>query len=410
MQEIRIVKKLKKVEGTVYLDGSKSLSNRALILSALSQDKPEIKNLSKSKDTEILSSLLAQESNEFDAGHAGTSYRFMTAFLAFKEGTQTLTGSERMKQRPIGKLVEALNSIGANIEYLENDGFPPLKINEPSEEILNTVKIDGNVSSQFISALLLVAPTLPKGLEIQIKEKLVSRPYVDMTLRLLHAFGVGGNFQDNIIYIAPQTIHNQGIVIESDWSAASYFYSILALAGDGKILLKGLQKNSWQGDSIMAEMMEIFGIQTQYMDEGIFIKRTGAPPRKFEADFEDCPDIAQTVAVICAGLGIEAYFSGLSTLKIKETNRIEALQTELKKVGVLFEDLGNDRYKLTGKAQFEETPFFETYQDHRMAMAFAPLSLLHPIRIQNPNVVEKSYGNFWNDLEGLGFEFEIEEG
>lgn len=408
MQELRLFKKLKKAEGTVTLDGSKSLSNRALIINALSGHNIEFKNLSTSKDTKTLLSLLGNESEIFDAGHAGTTYRFLTAYLAFKEGSQILTGSERMKQRPIKKLVEALNSIGADIEYLENEGFPPLKINEPKAEILNKLVINGNISSQYISALILIAPTLPRGLEIHIKEKLVSRPYVEMTLKMLDTFGVGSNFQENIIYISPQTISNQHITIESDWSAASYYYSILTLAGDGKILLKGLQKNSWQGDSILSEMMEIFGIQTQFMDEGIFIKKIGAPPRKFEADFEDFPDLAQTIAVLCGGLGIEAYFTGLSTLKIKETDRIAALQTELRKVGVNFEEIGQDRYRLTGKATFEETPSFATYQDHRMAMAFAPLAVLHPIRIQEPNVVVKSYGKFWDDLELLGFESEIE--
>ena len=197
---------------------------------------------------------------------------------------------------------------------------------------------------------------------------------------------------------------SQTVTIEGDWSAASYFYSILALADEGKILLKGLRKDSWQGDSILAEMMEIFGIQTQYMEDGIFIKKTGAPPKKFETNFEEMPDLAQTVAVICAGLGIEAYFTGLSTLKIKETDRIVALQNELAKVNVKFEEVGHDRYHLTGKATFEETPSFATYKDHRMAMAFAPLSLFHPIKIQEPQVVEKSYGKFWVDLEALGFD------
>jgi len=406
MQKIRVVKRIKKVEGTIQLDGSKSLSNRALILRALSQSDFKIENLSNSKDSQTLTKLLEQEGDIYDAGHAGTTFRFMTALLAFKKGVQTLTGSDRMKQRPIGELVNALNTIGANIEYLENDGFPPLKIEAPNEEISASVSINGNISSQYISALIMVAPTLPRGLEIKINEKLVSRPYTDMTLRMLDAFGAGSNFQDNTIYISSQSINNQGLTIESDWSAASYYYAILALSDGGKILLKGLQKDSWQGDSILSEMMEIFGIHTQFMEEGIFIKKTGAPPRKFEADFEDCPDIAQTVAVICAGLGIEAYFTGLSTLKIKETDRISALQTELKKVGVIFEDMGNDRYKLTGKATFEETPTFATYKDHRMAMAFAPLGLLHPIYIEEPDVVVKSYGKFWKDLDSLGFEIE----
>lgn len=407
MQKIRLSKHLKKVEGTIKLDGSKSLSNRALILRALCGTSFEIKNLSNSKDTKTLLSLLEDDNGILNAGHAGTTFRFLTAYLAFKEGEQTLTGSERMKQRPIAKLVEALNTIGANIEYLEHEGYPPLKIHAPKEEISNSVTIDGDISSQYISALLLVAPTLPLGLEIHINEKLVSRPYVDMTLRMMNTLGVGSNFQDNIIYVSPQTIQNQPITIEGDWSAASYFYATLAMADEGKILLKGLQKDSWQGDSILAEMMEIFGIQTQYMPDGIFIKKTGAPPKKFETNFEEMPDLAQTIAVVCAGLGIEAYFSGLSTLRIKETDRIAALQNELAKVGVEFKEVGHDRYHLIGKATFEETPSFETYQDHRMAMAFAPLALLHPIKIQDPNVVVKSYGKFWEDFESLGFDVEL---
>ena len=409
MQELRLSKTLRKVEGVAQLDGSKSLSNRALILKALSAQSFEINNLSNSKDTQTLLQLLSNNDDIYDAGHAGTTFRFMTAYLAFKEGTQTLTGSDRMKERPIGKLVDALNSIGAHIEYLEKEGYPPLKINSPKEEISNSVTIDGDISSQYISALLMIAPTLPQGLEITINEKLVSKPYIDMTLRMMGYFGVGSNFQENIIFISPQTIHCQDLSIEADWSAASYFYSILALAGEGKIVLKGLQKNSWQGDSFIAEMMEIFGIQTQYMDDGIFIKKTGAPPKKFEANFEEMPDLAQTIAVLCAGLGIEAFFTGLSTLKIKETNRIVGLQNELAKVGVKFEEVGSDRYHLTGKAVFEETPSFATYQDHRMAMSLAPLALIHPIKIQEPNVVVKSYRNFWEDLEKMGFEIEESE-
>ena len=244
MEEIRLSKHLKKVEGTIQLDGSKSLSNRALILRDLCLETFEIKNLSNSKDTKTLQKLLAQKEGEFDAGHAGTTFRFMTALLAFRPETQILTGSERMKQRPIGQLVDALNSIGANIEYLENNGFPPLKIHSPKEEILNTVSIDGAISSQYISALLMIAPSLPLGLEINIKEKLISRPYVDMTLRMMNSMGAGGNFQDNIIYISPQTLHCQEVTIEGDWSAASYYYAILALSDSGKILLKGLQKDS----------------------------------------------------------------------------------------------------------------------------------------------------------------------
>jgi len=406
MKKITLSKKTQKISGKVTLDGSKSLSNRALILEALCGESFDLQNLSTSHDTKTLQKLLKKGGKIFDAGHAGTTFRFMTAYLAFRKGVQILTGSERMKQRPIGLLVNALREIGAKIEYLENEGYPPLKIYTPKKTKNNSISIKGNISSQYLSALVMIAPTLPRGLELKIEGELVSRPYLEMTLKMLDHFGIGSNFQDNIIWIPPQKIKAKALTIESDWSAASYYYSLLAIAEKGELVINGLFPESWQGDSASNELSKAFGIETIFRENGeMILKKTeNTQIDSINIDFTKCPDIAQTFAVMCGALGKKGVFSGLSTLKIKETDRIAALSNELEKVGVRFEEISEATCEVTGKAVFSGTPVFETYKDHRMAMAFAPLALLGTIEFNEPDVVKKSYPNFWKDLESLGFE------
>lgn len=406
------------VRGSIELASSKSISNRILIIRALSETPFEIYRLANAKDTQLLEGLLRSEAAVLDAGAAGTTFRFLTAWLSLQEGEQILTGTERMKQRPIGALVEALRQIGADIHYVENEGYPPLRIGPPTGlGTVNALSVPANISSQYISALLLIAPSLPSGLELTLEGEIVSRPYIEMTLRLMAAFGVGHEWAGNVIRVAPQTYRAEagttGFTIEADWSAASYYYALAAIADEADIRLGGLYNNSLQGDAVLVEMMEKFGVQTHFEDSGIrIVKLPGTqPPPFFEYDFVKCPDIAQTLAVVCAALGTQGLFTGLDTLRIKETDRIAALQTELQKTGVYLSKMpprfsnktGKEFYMIEGKSEVTATPVFDTYEDHRMAMAFAPLALLGPVAIADANVVEKSYPDFWSDFQKLGF-------
>jgi len=416
-----ISKSDKKIIGEITLDGSKSISNRALIIRALSGQNFPIKKISTSKDTRTLEKLLAEfqdqktsETVELNTGHAGTTFRFLTGYLAAQKGTQLLTGSKRMLERPIGILVDALKNLGADIEYLGNEGYPPLRIGEQKNDFHNANKltISANTSSQYISSLLMLAPTLPNGLELILDGKIVSVPYIQMTLKLMQEFGVEHSWEGNVIKISPQKYEGKEFVVEADWSAASYYYSLAALADEVDLQLNGLFEKSTQGDSAIVKMGENFGIETTFNETGLHLKKSSDTPTKmFEYDFLECPDIAQTLAVICGGLGTMGLFTGLDTLSIKETDRIAALQNELQKVQVFFSKLPpkfakkSDKtfYMTEGKAVIEN-PTFETYEDHRMAMAFAPLALLGKINIEKPIVVVKSYPDFWKDLEQLGFE------
>ena len=421
-----ISKSDKIINGEITLDGSKSISNRVLIIRALCEDDFLIEKISTSKDTRTLKKLLQEFSTqkenevvELNTGHAGTTFRFLTGYLAAQKGTQILTGSARMKQRPIGILVDALRQLGSEIEYLENDGYPPLKISEaknnfsnlPTEQVGNKLTISANTSSQYISSLLMLAPTLPNGLELTLDGKIVSVPYIQMTLKLMEEFGIQSSWEGNTINIKPQKYQGKDFVVEADWSAASYYFSLAALADEVDLQLNGLFEKSTQGDAAIVKMMEKFGIESTFNETGIHLKKSGkANTQMFEYDFLECPDIAQTLAVICGGLGTMGLFTGLDTLSIKETDRIAALQNELMKTQVFFSKLPpkfskktNQTFYMTeGKATVDQ-PTFATYEDHRMAMAFAPLALLGKISIEKPMVVEKSYPNFWKDLESLGF-------
>jgi len=412
MQQYTVSKPNLHIEGTITLNGSKSIANRALIIQALCKQPLVIHNLSNSKDTVTLKVLLEQlkqtDNTVFDAGAAGTTYRFMTAFLAIQEGTQILTGTERMKQRPIGVLVKALQQLGADIEYLEKEGYPPLKINAPKElGNVQELSISAGTSSQYISALLLIAPTLPNGLALTLEGKIVSRPYIEMTLGQMEHFGIQHSWEGNTITISPQSYQARDFVVEADWSAASYFYAMAVLADELRLQLNGLYANSFQGDAILADMLTDFGIQTTFNESGILLEKSSQiPVAHFDYDFIKCPDLAQTIAVICGAMGISAQFHGLETLRIKETDRIAALQKELDKVNVLVQPLGDEGLTIEGKATVRQTPIFDTYEDHRMAMAFAPLAMLDAIQINEPMVVVKSYPNFYTDLKVLGFKVE----
>lgn len=397
------------LQGTIVLDGSKSLSNRALMVLALAGADPPawLCNCSTSRDTATLQRLLAAGGDTWDAGDAGTTFRFLTAYLALQPGVQRLTGSPRMCERPIGPLVKALRTLGADIEYAGNNGYPPLQIGEPGRlgSAGSRVRVNAGISSQFLSALLLIGPCLPEGLEIVPDGQLVSRPYLEMTMQLMRYFGAEVAWRNKAIVVAPGRYQPRKFVVEADWSAASYWYAMAAFANSADLTLKGLFAGSWQGDSVLADMMPFFGVQTTAVSGGIQLRKSAdTGTGTFEWDFLDCPDIAQTLAVVCAGLGVSGLFSGLETLAVKETDRIAALRTELAKTGVAFEQLpGRAIYRVSGKAAWQDTPRFSTYGDHRIAMAFAPLAMLGPVDIEHPDVVAKSYPMFWDHLAQAGF-------
>jgi len=407
--KILLHKPTRTLNGRIVLSGSKSISNRALVIRALCGEDFSIRHLAEAKDTQLLNALLSSSDERYDAGAAGTTYRFMTAYLASRPGTQILTGTERMKQRPIGVLVDALRQLGAQIEYLEKEGYPPLKIMDASNfGQQGQLSIAASTSSQYISALLMIAPTLSNGLSLKLEGKIVSRPYIEMTLKLMQYFGVEHQWEDNTISIPPQAYQPKPFTVEADWSAASYYYAMAVFADDVDLQLDGLFKESTQGDAVLSEMMNNFGILTTYNSKGIHLSKPAETvvPQSFEWDFLRCPDLAQTLAVACAGINTRGSFTGLETLRIKETDRIAALQNELKKVGVSLTESPNSKeyYKIEGKAKIPSSPpSFATYEDHRMAMAFAPLAMLGPIEIEEPDVVVKSYPRFWEDLERLGF-------
>lgn len=406
-----IYKPNRQIVGRIQLTGSKSISNRALIIQALCKEHFEISALAHAHDTQLMVELLNSNSVIRDAGPAGTTFRFLTAYLSLKPGMQILTGTERMKSRPIGVLVEVLRQLGANIEYLEKEGYPPLKISSPDKlATYEPVRISAGTSSQYISALLMIAPTLKNGLEMILEGKIVSRPYIEMTLNLMQHFGVSHTWEGNVIKIEPQEYQARPFRVEADWSAASYYYAMAAFADHLDLQLDGLFQDSVQGDSVLVEMMTHFGVNTTFNDTGLHLSKTAKPASTFDWDFIRCPDLAQTLFVVCGGKGIEGYFTGLETLKIKETDRISAMRTELAKVGISLDEAKErsakekkDYYRITGKVKIKEQPVFDTYEDHRMAMAIAPLSMFGPIKIADPEVVGKSYPDFWKDLGTLGF-------
>lgn len=394
----------KKIKKNIAITGSKSETNRSLLLQALFLN-ISIENRSNSDDGEVMQKGLSKSEGEVDIHHAGTAMRFLTAYFASQEGKHvTLTGSERMQERPIKILVEALRSLGADIEYLKDEGYPPLNIKGKTLE-KSAVSLPANISSQYISALLLIAPSLENGLELELVGKITSVPYIKMTLALLGQIGVETTFEGNKITVAPKTtVEDITLVVESDWSSASYFYSIIALSEAGsEIQLASYKKNSLQGDSILTEIYTNFGVETSFSDNSIVLRKTTAPIiDNLEYDLSNAPDIAQTIAVTCLGLGIGCHLTGLHTLPIKETDRLAALQTELGKFGAKV-DIDAESLTLHPQKVLNQEVGVDTYNDHRMAMAFGPLALKVDFTVNDAEVVSKSYPDFWSDLKTLGF-------
>ena len=392
-------------DSTIYLNSSKSESNRLLIIKALSEKEITIKNLSKANDSVLLKNLLESENLVvWDAQDAGTSFRFLTSFLAIKKEYVVLSGTERMKQRPIKVLVDALNKIGAEILYLENEGFPPIYVKGKINQVKNKLDIPGDISSQYISSLLLIAPLLEKGIEINIEEPFYSRPYVNMTLNLMNSFGIKSEVKGNKISIKNQEFSSGSYLVESDWSAASYWYSILSISDNiNNLTLQGLKKKSNQGDSVISELMKSFGVNTQYKEDGIVLTKIKLDTEEIELDFRDCPDLAQTILVVAAYHKIKLKVSGVESLKIKETDRLVAMKNELKKIGCDFYEEGNYWILEKRKREIDDELSIDTYKDHRMAMAFAPLASKKSMIINDPDVVVKSYPTYWEDLKKVGF-------
>ena len=391
------------INSAIQITGSKSESNRLLLLKALYPN-IQIENLSNSDDSEYMLKGLKIEQGTVDIHHAGTAMRFLTAFFASRENTDViLTGSDRMRQRPIRILVDALKDLGADIKYIDKEGYPPIGIRGQSLKKYRT-SLPANVSSQYISALLLVAPSLENGLELELIGEITSIPYIRMSCALLTELGIPNSFEGNLIKVtATEEVENTTVVVESDWSSASYFYSIAALAPVGtKIKLSSYRQHSLQGDSILKELFKSFGVETEFDNQSIILHKTGSHPNMlFKTDLVNAPDLAQTIAVCCFGLGMACELNGLHTLKIKETDRLEALKKELTKLGADIK-VTEDSLFLSPSSQINSDISIDTYHDHRMAMAFAPLALITPLYINNAEVVSKSYPDFWEDLQSLG--------
>ena len=408
MEQIRLRKSATPFNVKIALASSKSESNRALIINALTGFNSDLQNLSSARDTQTMIRLLNATEQTADVIDAGTTMRFLTAYFTASNQNKIMTGTPRMCERPIGILVDALRSIGADIDYLKNEGYPPLHIKGFSEQKTNQITIRGDVSSQYISALLMIAPTLPNGLIIHLTGELGSIPYIKMTLEQMRAFGVNyeANWEQKTIKIEPNTYQSTSYKIESDWSGASYWYSIVALSAfdDSRVELLGLKESSLQGDSDIVNIMAHLGVKSTFTTEGVLLTKIPAE-KTLSWDFTNCPDLAQTVAVTCAAKGIEAIFTGIESLKIKETDRVLALQNELQKFGgSLIEVEKNEKYCVKSNVQIPNlaSPIaIKTYDDHRMAMAFAPLAMLMEVIIEEPNVVVKSYPSFWTDLQKI---------
>lgn len=390
---------------SVQLPASKSICNRALILNALSHSPYEIQNLSDCDDTDVMVKALNSNDSHFDVKAAGTAMRFLTAFLSKVVGEWTITGTERMKNRPIRILVDALNAVGAKIEYLEKEGFPPLRIMGSALQG-GEISLDGGVSSQYISALLMIAPLMEKGLTLHLQGKVISKPYIHLTLQLMKQYGVESEWVGSTIKVAPQSYRPLPYTVESDWSAASYWYEMMALSQQAEIELKGLFKESLQGDAAGAKLFAQLGVATDYKAGGVVLRKNGNVCQKLIYDFVNEPDLAQTFVTTCAFMNIPFRFTGLQSLKIKETDRIEALKCELRKLGYVLTDTNGSILEWNGeRCEPEAHPVITTYEDHRMAMAFAPASLVRKegIEIAHPEVVSKSYPHFWENLESAGF-------
>jgi len=395
----------KQLIGRVKLPSSKSISNRMLVLRELSGNKIELRNVSDCDDTFVMQRALKERSRVTDIMAAGTSMRFLTALFATSESSTQMTGTERMRHRPIHILVDALRSLGANICYTGEEGFPPLQI-EGHKLKGGTVSLPGDVSSQYISALLMVAPTMEEGLTLQMTGRVISRPYINITLSLMRQFGIEIDEPDsNTFVVHPGTYKGGDYLIENDWSGASYWYEMLTLAPEGKILLEGLFANSLQGDSCISKLFEPLGISTTFTDEGALLTKQNKSIERYDADLTTCPDLAQTMVATCCAMGVPFCFRGLQSLKIKETDRMLALRQELAKLGFILKEADNSILSWDGTMTPAATlPQIDTYEDHRMAMCLAPCcALTGDIIIRDAQVVSKSYPAFWDDLTAMGY-------
>ena len=402
-----------RLNANIQLPASKSVSNRALIIYALSGGYKLPQNLSDCDDTEVIINAIRYMPEVIDIKAAGTAMRFMTAYLSVMRGTHVITGTDRMKHRPISVLVDALRKLGAHIEYVGEEGFPPLRITG-SKLTGGLLEIPGNVSSQYISALLMIGPVLEEGLELRLTGDIISRPYIDLTLWMMREFGADADWSaGDTISVKPQPYSNRDYVIENDWSGASYWYEMVALSQDREatVRLSGLMDGSKQGDSVVKYIFSLLGVKTSFESRDgerlqvVTLKRSGRCVPRLEYDFVNSPDLAQTVVVACCAKGVPFHFRGLSTLKIKETDRIEALKKELLKLGYVLKDINGSELVWDGtRCEPQKHAVIDTYEDHRMALSFAPLGLLKPIVINNPQVVTKSYPRFWDDLKKAGFE------
>ena len=400
----KISKEFQDIQGAVSISGSKSESNRLILLRAYTSYF-KIFNLSDSDDTQLMLSAIESDKKEINIGHAGTAMRFLTSYYSsISKNSKILTGSNRMKQRPISILVDALKHLGCDIEYVEKSGFPPLKIN--GKNILrNSITLPADVSSQYISSLMMLGVSLENGLKIKLSSEITSLPYILMTKKIIDRIGGITKIDDGEITIESfieKAIPEQ--FVESDWSSASYFFSIAALSKSVKLTLSTFFKDSLQGDSKLVDIYKIFGIETKFEEDHITLTKNKIDlPKSINLNLKDSPDLAQTIIVTCLGLGVDCTLDGLHTLKIKETDRLIALKNEIEKFNVDKVEITKDSITLENNSNLKHEVVIDTYNDHRMAMSFAPLSLLVPIKINNPEVVTKSYVNFWNDLESLGF-------
>ena len=427
------------VNSSIVLPSSKSISNRALAIGALAGSIASITNLSDCDDTEVMQRWLTERPSTVDVGAAGTSMRFSTALLAVGQGEHVITGSERMKNRPIKILVDALRRLGADISYVEKEGYPPLRIVGKGGLSCGSVSLPGNVSSQYISALMMIGPYLKDGLILTLTDKVISRPYIEMTMSLMRQFGAkvywdcssdesngtvdeylesnsadDKSTESNVIIVEPGRYAVKSFNVESDWSAASYWYEMVALSseGDARVLLPGLYEDSLQGDSKGREVFSLLGVKTEYTKDGVLLSKKTREVDTLEYDFVKMPDLAQTFVVTCCMMGVPFHFTGLESLKIKETDRIVALKNEMAKLGFDLEDRNDSELLWDGRrraltAEEYDSVAIDTYEDHRMAMAFAPVALVNgSIRINNPHVVSKSYPRYWDNLLAAGFQFE----
>lgn len=394
---------IKRIQGCIALPFSKSISNRLLVIKALAEKEFRINNLSESDDTIHMSKAFESDSNIVDIGHAGTAMRFLTAYYAASSIRKTITGSERMRNRPIGELVNALNTLGAEITYAEKQGYPPLVTSGKSLNG-NEIKLRGSISSQYITALLLVAPSLPQGLTIYITDTLISSSYVKLTLEMMKFFGIESHWEGNVVSIPHQSYSARDFTVEADWSGASYWYQMAFLADAVNITLKGLFNNSAQGDSAIGGLFQKLGVETTFNSEGVLLSKKPNQCQYFEFDFIDNPDMVQTFVVALCLRGIPFKLSGAQSLRIKETDRIAALQVEMKKLGFVIHEPEKGVLAWNGEREaIEKSIRIDTYDDHRMALAFAPAAIHYPgIIINNAEVVTKSYPDFWTDLQSVG--------